>query len=734
MAFQSVRKTLFKPALKAACAVLTLAGAQAATYYVSTTGSDSNSGTQSAPFQHVSRGAAAAHAGDTVIVLNGTYDNEGKVADSGGGGSVITMTNAGSPGNPITIMAQNRGGAILNAASTTQGSLGCAGAWAYFDLSYTSYVVIQGFVIENACVNAFHANATAHDITIRWNEIRNIGNWNNPASTLSPTGIYLNPNEYNFTFDGNIWHDIGGGTNVNQQHAIYSASSNITIVNNIFYNQVHGWDIQTAGGRNIYIANNTFAFPNPHRDGHIVLWDDGIANSLSNVLIENNVFYQPQNYAVVTALSGGSIGGCTIQYNLTTAGTTYDSGSPCSQTSNLTSTDPKFANPSSAPYDFHVQAGSPAIGSGMMESFTTVDFDNSPRGNPYDRGSYQYHSAPVQVPVTISVSANPGSVTLPSGGSATSSIVVSVTGSASPSFSISGLPSGVSASFSPSSCAGSCTTMLKLTASSSTSPSDGTTITSLATSSTATVTASSAAASSSAAISVTVQPASVPPPPPPPPPVSPAGDYASGLAAEWKLLGDTHDMVNNANGSLRGGASFAAAPSLFPSANPALLLNGASAYVIVPEASQLEMTNQLTVAFWAYSDPSPTSNTAQRLIAKVYDWDIKLNGVSPQFSGAGRYAMMNYSFPIYTWTHIVFTFSNGTVQGYVNGQPVSFGANTFTSGTTLPNYHYGLYLGTDSSVSNFFAGSLSDVRIYNRVLSGADVGALYSARASAILQ
>src|SRR5689334_18773295 len=52
--------------------------ASAATYYVSTTGNDSNAGSQSSPFRHLSKAAASATApGDTVIVMNGTYDNEG---------------------------------------------------------------------------------------------------------------------------------------------------------------------------------------------------------------------------------------------------------------------------------------------------------------------------------------------------------------------------------------------------------------------------------------------------------------------------------------------------------------------------------------------------------------------------------------------------------------------------------------------------------------------------------
>jgi hypothetical protein len=58
-----------------------LGTAQGAVYYVATAGSDSNSGTQSAPFRHLSKAAlTATQPGDTVIVADGTYDNEGVVA------------------------------------------------------------------------------------------------------------------------------------------------------------------------------------------------------------------------------------------------------------------------------------------------------------------------------------------------------------------------------------------------------------------------------------------------------------------------------------------------------------------------------------------------------------------------------------------------------------------------------------------------------------------------------
>ena len=693
------------------CIALAIAGAaQGATYYVSTAGNDLNSGAQSAPFRHVSKGASAAHAGDTVIVMDGTYDNEGKIADSSGGGSVVNVTNVGTAASPITIMAQNRGGAILNAASTTKSTLGCYGAWAYFDLSYTAYVTIQGFVIENACINAFHANATAHDITIRWNEIKNIGNWNNPAGTLSPTGIYLNSQEYNFKFDGNTWHDIGGGTNVNQQHAIYTAASSVTIVNNIFYNQVHGWDIQTSGGKNIYIANNTFAFANPNRSGHIILWDDYVAGSLGNVIIQNNVFYQPLSYAVVSDLSGPI--SCTMQYNITTAGSMWDNGSSCSMSNNLTSTDPKLVNPSGL--DFHLQSGSPAIDSGLAVSYTAIDMENTarPYNSIFDRGSYEFHgggSGGSGTTPGLSLSANPSTVSVTQNSTATSTITVTVTGALTPAFSVSGLPSGVTASFAPSSCSASCTTTLTLSASSSASGSAN-----------VSVSATSGTVSSSTTLAVSV--------------INPAGDYTTGLVADWKLLGNAVDSTGGLNGTIHGGVSFISALTLFSglSANLTLLLDGSTGYVSAPESAALEMTKQLSVAFWVYANPA-SNRTIQGLVAKLRDWDIRLNGAYPQFTINNQYATANYTLPLGTWTHIVFTLSSGSPAVYVNGQQVGISASTLNRGTKLPAAANGVNLGTDSTGANFFAGQMSDVRIYNRPLADTDVRALFNAGATAIL-
>lgn len=49
--------------------------AHAADWYVSPSGSDSNSGTQSSPFASLMKAQDAASSGDTVYIMGGTYSN-----------------------------------------------------------------------------------------------------------------------------------------------------------------------------------------------------------------------------------------------------------------------------------------------------------------------------------------------------------------------------------------------------------------------------------------------------------------------------------------------------------------------------------------------------------------------------------------------------------------------------------------------------------------------------------
>ncbi len=767
--------------------------ASAATYYVSTNGSDSNTGTQSAPFRHLSKGASAAtQPGDTVIVMDGTYDNEGVVAPN----FVVTLYHSGTAGNPITFQAQNRGKAILDSMNTST-TTACNGASSYFNLYNASFIVIQGFVIQRGCDSGIQSNDSAHDIVIKWNEIRNIAN-HTVTDQIGRDGIFLNSAEYNFTFDGNKFHDIGrtdGQTYLHFDHGIYSHSQSTTIINNQFYNMNRGWSVQLAdGASNWTVANNTFAFGDANGEsGQIMFWG---ANS--NIAVMNNIFYNPNGAAMNQYAA--TLSNCSFNHNLVYGVSIILSGGTSGLTigTNSIGAIPMFVNAASAPYDFHEQSGSASINAGIYLAAVPVDADgvSRPQGASTDQGAYEYvattpppiisgvfvsgistnsafinwstdqpstsyvqygpssytnttptdstlvttHSVTLSglaasslyhfrvgstnstggatlspdytvttlaVPSTISLSAASSTLSLIQGNSATDGITATLlTGNpVSVSFSAASLPSGVTAAFSSSSCTATCSTTLTLSTSTA-APAGSYNI----------VVSGTGAASATTTIALTITAAPSP------------SDITTGLAARWTMTEGSGNYAYDSSGHGNTAILYNSPYWWTTTYGMALWFNG-SAYGSVAENSSLEMMNQLTVSFWL--DPNANTNKDPCVIEKLYDWDVSLTGPKrlPQFtSHGGGYATLNYSLPLNTWHHIVFTFNSGIVNGYVDGLPVAFLSNTFPSAGSLPQFAYGLSIGTDSSKSNYLIGSLDDVRLYNRALSAADVAALYAAK------
>ena len=84
----------------AVAAILCAEAANATTYYVATTGSDSNPGTSSQPFRTIVEGVKKLSAGDTLYVKSGTYAES--IWNFSGGSKI---PNGSSWNNPITVAA-----------------------------------------------------------------------------------------------------------------------------------------------------------------------------------------------------------------------------------------------------------------------------------------------------------------------------------------------------------------------------------------------------------------------------------------------------------------------------------------------------------------------------------------------------------------------------------------------------------------------------------------------------
>ena len=131
------------------------------TYYIAPSGSDSNAGTQSKPWKTIRGSVSKLQAGDTAILLDGTYE-EGEVS----------WRNNGTPDKPITIRAANKWKAILSSTS------GCNPAISV----YGSYAVIQDLRIAVSLNNQGCSALSSANSAIRAWEM------NTPISANPSTG------------------------------------------------------------------------------------------------------------------------------------------------------------------------------------------------------------------------------------------------------------------------------------------------------------------------------------------------------------------------------------------------------------------------------------------------------------------------------------------------------------------------------------------------------------------
>jgi hypothetical protein len=282
-------------------ALLPTVSVHAATYYVSTSGSNSNSGTSSSPWRTVAYAASKMVAGDTTYVRGGTY-YEGTIrfGKSGTSSAPIKLLNV-SGQYPIISLSSSSQVLIQNSADYRKA---------------IGWITIEGFEIRNGYNNIKIYNG--NDLTIRRNYIHNS---HHQGILGNGTRILIDRNTIN--------RNGTCGSTCNQEHGLYMNGTAIKVTNNKFYNNL-GYGVQMNGtvsyssnnpgpeyaySRNWVIANNIFSYQ-ANRAG-MVVW----GSSCDNTLIENNTFYENgQNIASYHAqaieFTGTGMSGLTIRYNL----------------------------------------------------------------------------------------------------------------------------------------------------------------------------------------------------------------------------------------------------------------------------------------------------------------------------------------------------------------------------------------------------------------------------------
>lgn len=357
--------------------------ALAATYYVSTSGSDSNPGTEAAPYKTIAAAYAKASSGDTVLVKPGVYTEfKPEYAQ-------VHLNKSG-----ITVKSQVKWQAILDGGATKQMPLDSYPTAGGFWISGTGNTV-DGFEIRNQ----YHEGVINYgsNSTVTNNHIHHNGNYGDPTSIFGHDGVFSGPGARGGRYVGNYIHNngrptCGGNAWCNLDHGFYLKGDNELVANNIITNNPAN-GIQVAGTdtvSNLSILNNTIAFNGRKPwQGGVLLW-----GQLSNIRIKNNIIYQNNSLGITSYKGHGS--GVSIDKNiifgnsagvmdLTLAGSdfSYNLGSNPNQ-------DPLFVGASGG--DFGLQAGSPALDKG--EAFAQevpTDFTGKarPEGGAYDLGAFE---------------------------------------------------------------------------------------------------------------------------------------------------------------------------------------------------------------------------------------------------------------------------------------------------------------------------------------------------------
>jgi len=206
-----------------------------------------------------------------------------------------------------------------------------------------------------------------------------------------------------------------------------------------------------------------------------------------------------------------------------------------------------------------------------------------------------------------------------------------------------------------------------------------------------------------------------------------ADSLLDGLVAHYPFSGDATDATGNGHNGVVHGATLTT--DRFGNANSAYWFDGVDDYISVADADALDV-NHFTASLW-FNAASPSSPVAPRMLmvksntpltAEVWPMNFRLylhqdNNmlIADTFTPHRLARNIPRAYEPQTWKHVAFTYDGSRQTVYLDGMNAGSDAQ---SGTLNVN-DYDLRFAArwwNGAISDYFDGSLDDIRLYNRAL------------------
>jgi len=368
----------------------------ATTYYVATTGSDSNDCGSSSPCATINYAVGLTHPGDTVVVEPGTYVQ------------TVTVYGSGTSSAPIIIKSKTHWGAVI-APTSGQESKNFGFIWN----NIGSYIRIQDFWMsgspDGTANTGIKLQPPGSGSQVLRSKINHIGN-----SVPCSGGAAIISGQTNAVIDSNFVYDMGPKTTFcSLQQGIYVNDGNgVSVTNNLVVGcrycvaiQLNGEQATSANFQSSEnISNNTIVNvaggifivckPAPHNP----------SPTCNNNNLNNNIMVDISQYGFLAGYETGAKWGShnlflnESQYNVP-ANTWNDQGFwnsiPRPSTSSWIRSNPLFVNNTDNQNgNYHLQSTSPVIDKGTTLGMPNHDFDGNSRPDAArtlpDIGAYEF--------------------------------------------------------------------------------------------------------------------------------------------------------------------------------------------------------------------------------------------------------------------------------------------------------------------------------------------------------